>query len=123
MNEFPEETFERIKKWSKSDHYHQRRLASEGTRPSLPWCIKIDLDYKKPLEILDSLYADKTRYVTRSVANHMNDISKKDPKLVIETLKRWNSEGKQDIKEMDFIISHSLRTLVKDGNKDALKLL
>ena len=112
-----------MKLWSKSDNYHLRRLASEGTRASLPWGIKINLDYKKPIEILDDLYYDSTRFVTRSVANHMNDISKKDAVLVLDTLKRWKDSKKQNTKEMDFIISHSLRTLVKDGNKEALNFL
>jgi 3-methyladenine DNA glycosylase AlkC len=123
LNEFETETFEQMKLWSKSDHYHLRRLASEGTRASLPWGIKINLDYKKPIEILDDLYYDSTRFVTRSVANHMNDISKKDAVLVLDTLKRWKDSKKQNTKEMDFIISHSLRTLVKDGNKEALNFL
>jgi 3-methyladenine DNA glycosylase AlkC len=112
-----------MKEWAKSEHYHQRRLASEGTRPSLPWAIKVNLDYKKPIEILDVLYCDNTRYVTRSVANHMNDISKRDASLVLDTLRKWKNSKKQNKKEMDFIISHSLRTLVKDGNREALNLL
>jgi 3-methyladenine DNA glycosylase AlkC len=50
------------------------------------------LDYKKTIQILDNLYYDKTRFVTRSLANHLNDISKKDPKLVLDTVKRWENE-------------------------------
>ena len=73
--------------------------------------------------MLDNLYVDKTRFVTRSVANHLNDIAKLDASLVIETLKRWKASKKQNEKEMDFILSHSLRTLVKDGNAEALELL
>jgi len=64
--------------WSKSENYHHRRLASEGSRQKLPWCQKINLDYKKTIKILDNLYFDESRYVTRSVANHLNDISKID---------------------------------------------
>jgi len=64
--------------WSKSDNYFLRRLASEGSRAKLPWCQKINVDYKKPIEILDNLYTDESRYVTRSVANHLNDIAKID---------------------------------------------
>jgi 3-methyladenine DNA glycosylase AlkC len=40
------------------------------------------------VEILDNLYFDKTRYVVRSVANHLNDISKLDPDFVVEILKK-----------------------------------
>ena len=123
INAFPDETISQIKKWSTSKNYHQRRLASEGIRPTLPWHINIDFDYREGIDILYMLFADKTRYVTRSVANHMNDISKIDSKLVLKTLALWKISQKQNEKEMDFIIRHSLRTLLKQGNKQALAML
>ena len=83
----------------------------------------ITIDYKSALPILDILYSDNTRFVTRSVANHLNDISKADPILVIKTLKRWEKSGNQADNEMEFIVRHSLRTLEKQGNKSALQLL
>jgi 3-methyladenine DNA glycosylase AlkC len=106
-----------------SEHYHERRLASEGSRPKLPWAKKLTVYPTVPMYILDKLYYDKTRYVTRSVANHLNDISKIDPFLTLETLKRWKTSGKQDDKEMQYIVKHALRTLVKKGDKEALALL
>lgn len=75
------------------------------------------------MEILDNLYFDKTRFVVRSVANHLNDISKFDPDLVVEILKRWKKEGKQEKKEMEYLINHSLRTSIKKGHKKSLKFL
>ncbi len=123
LNEFPSETFSFLQKCAKAKNYHLRRLASEGLRPSLPWAINININYKKPMVILDLLFLDKTRYVTRSVANHMNDISKIDADLVLNTLKKWELSSKQNKKEMDFIIRHSLRTLIKQGNKSALAML
>jgi 3-methyladenine DNA glycosylase AlkC len=113
FNTFPEETFEFFRKQAKSKNYHIRRWVSEGSRPSLPWGEKIAFDYKKAANLLDELFFDETRYVTRSVANHLNDISKKDADFVYTTLKKWEKSGKQNNKEMDFIIKHSLRTLVK----------
>jgi len=123
INAFPEETIEMLRSCALSEYYHERRLASEGLRPKLPWAKKLTIAYPIALEILELLYADRTRYVTRSVANHLNDISKIDPGLVIRTLKRWSASGKQDKKEMDFIVSHALRTLVKSGEREALALL
>jgi len=123
INTFPKETLEMLKACSLSDNYHERRLASEGTRPKLPWAKKINIDYLEVIFILDNIFYDKTRYVTRSVANHLNDIAKIDAALVVATLKRWKSLDKQETKEMDFIIKHALRTLVKQGNKEALALL
>jgi len=123
INTFPQETFAVLQECSVSDNYHERRMASEGTRPKLPWGKKLTTNYTEPIELLDNLYSDSTRFVTRSVANHLNDIAKIDADLVIETLKRWKSANKQNKKEMDFIINHALRTLIKDGNAEALKLL
>ena len=79
LSKYPDKTMEYVVKWAKSKDYHQRRLASEGTRPSLPWAPKITLDYKTASTALDFLYYDKERYVTRSVASHLNEISKIDP--------------------------------------------
>jgi len=123
INTYPTETLLMLKVCALSDNYHERRLASEGLRPKLPWAKKLRLDYREACQHLEYLSYDNTRYVTRSVANHLNDIAKIDAPLVIETLKRWKSTGKQEAKEMDYIINHSLRTLVKQGNEDALLLL
>lgn len=121
LNSYEKETFEEILIWSKSDNYHVRRLASEWTRPKLPWCQKINLDYKKTIKILDNLYTDKSRYVTRSVANHLNDIWKIDSKLVISTLEKWKKENISS--DLDYIISHSTRNLVKLWDKNTLIFL
>lgn len=123
LNEFPEKTLLEMGKWSTDNNYHVRRLVSEGTRPLLPWSGRVGIDQKDTLPFLNKLYADKTRYVTRSVANHINDIAKHDPALVVKTLKKWRKEGKQDDKELEWMVRHSLRTLVKQGNKEALATL
>ena len=123
INAFPKETMAFLAECAQSDNYHVRRLASEGTRPKLPWSQKLVIDYQQPLSILDALFADPTRYVTRSVANHLNDVSKLDPALVIDTLSRWQQSGAQREKEMVFIVRHATRTLVKQGNLHALKLM
>ena len=123
INMYPTQTLAMLEACAKSDNYHQRRLASEGLRGKLPWAKKLTIDYREPLRHLDLLYADKTRYVTRSVANHLNDISKIDAPLVLETLKRWKDANKQEPKEMAFIINHALRTLVKQGDEEALVML
>lgn len=123
INAFPEQTDAFLQACTADANYHVRRLASEGTRPKLPWSQKLNSHYTKPLPILNALFADKTRYVTRSVANHLNDISKLDPALVVRTLSQWQESGRQQPKEMAFICKHALRTLVKQGNQEALGLL
>ena len=123
INSFPEETCRFLLDCAQDENYHVRRLASEGTRPKLPWSQKLVIDYRQPLPILEVLFADNTRYVTRSVANHLNDISKVDSALVIETLARWDASGQQTAEEMTFITKHGLRSQIKQGNKQALALL
>ena len=123
INDFPDETFKMLYSCSKSKNYHQRRLSSEGTRLKLPWAKKIEIDHERSLNILENLYHDNSKFVTRSVANHLNDLSKVDASLVLKTLKRWKSSKKQEKKEMNFIISHSLRTLVKNGHEDTMIFL
>ena len=64
-------------------------------------------------------------YVRKSVANHLNDITKDHPDLVVKTLAEWKTKAKkdEDIKNLDWIARHALRTLIKNGNAGALKLL
>ena len=76
INAFPKETLKTLYAWTSDSNYHVRRLCSEGTRPKLPWSQKINIPPEDALPILHALFADKTRYVTRSVANHLNDIAK-----------------------------------------------
>lgn len=123
INAFPDETLKAILTWSTDENYHVRRLASEGTRPKLPWSQKISLAPEDALPILDNLYFDKTRYVTRSVANHLNDISKLNPELTLSALAKWQESGKQTEREMEYITNHALRTLVKQGYTNAITFL
>lgn len=123
INTHPDETILELKKWSTNKNYHVRRLVSEGTRPRLPWSGRLSIDNTTPLPMLDTLHADPTRYVTRSVANHLNDIGKTDPDLLLNTLGRWKQLGSQDETELRWMNKHALRTLVKQGNPKALKFL
>lgn len=94
LDAFPDQVLTTLLAWTNDQHYHVRRLCSEGTRPRLPWARNLTLPYDVGIPILDRLFADTTRYVTRSVANHLNDVSKKNPELALDTLERWrNSEG------------------------------
>jgi 3-methyladenine DNA glycosylase AlkC len=122
LDAFPDHTLAALITWTHADHYHVRRLCSEGTRPRLPWARNLTLPYGAGIPILDLLYADPTRYVTRSVANHINDISKKDPDLALDTLDRWRESGRQRPREMDFIVRHAARTLIRAGHVRALEM-
>lgn len=123
LNRWPDETFDRLHCWAEDDNYHVRRLVSEGTRPKLPWAKKVEIDPLSPLPLLDKLHADPTRYVTRSVANHLNDISKIDAQVVTGKLRDWQESARQNSKELEWMTRHSLRTAVKAGDAEALALL
>jgi len=117
----PKKTMQQMAKWSRSKDEHVRRLASEGCRPRLPWAMALP-DYKrkpKPvLNIIENLIDDKSLYVRRSVANNLNDISKDNPHLVIDIAKKHL--GKSD--NVDWVIKHACRGLLKQGNKTVLAL-
>lgn len=123
INQWPDDTLARMKLWAEDENYHVRRLVSEGLRPKLPWAKKLEISQDTPLPYLDALYADQTRFVTRSVSNHLNDISKSDPDVVVQTLAKWRDEGLQNAKEMDWMTRHALRGLIKQGHQGALELL
>ena len=123
INNHPVETLKELEKWSNDTNYHVRRLVSEGTRPRLPWSGRLSIDPLSTLPLLDRLHADRTRYVTRSVCNHLNDIAKTHPMVVLETLERWKQTGEQNPAELQWMSRHALRTLVKQGHREALQFL
>ena len=123
LKRFPEQTLAFVHECTADTNYHVRRLASEGIRPFLPWAMRADVPVDAILGVLDKLHTDHTRYVTRSVANTLNDISKIDPGPVIETLERWRDEGEQRDQELSWMMRHALRTLLKQDYTEALELL
>jgi 3-methyladenine DNA glycosylase AlkC len=123
LSAYPDEAMKFVHECADDNNYHVRRLASEGIRPFLPWAPRVDLPVDAVIDVLERLHGDRTRYVTRSVANTLNDISKLDGDLVIATLERWRRKKRQDGSELDWMTRHALRTLVKEEHKAALELL
>ncbi|PUB13219.1 hypothetical protein [Yoonia sediminilitoris] len=123
MNQRQDATLERMLDWVRHDSYHVRRLVSEGTRPRLPWGQNVGLAIADSLPFLDQLHADSTRFVTRSVANHLNDISKTAADACIDRLVAWQAAGMQQKKELDWMRRHALRGLLKAGNARAMQHL
>jgi 3-methyladenine DNA glycosylase AlkC len=123
INTFPSESFVFLEMMSKHKYFMCRRLASEGLRPKLPWAKKINYNYKLGAKLLNNLYFDNNRIVTRSVANHLNDISKIESNFVLEILTKWKNSKKQNSLEMNYIINHSVRGLIKAGDKQTLEFL
>ena len=112
-----------FKMWLKDENCHVRRLVSEGTRPRLPMGTRLKKYVNDPFIVLDLLNRMKnepTRLVQRSIANSLNDIAKDHPKKVTDFLFKWK---KQKVKDIDWIISHACRSLIKEGNIDAIHLM
>lgn len=122
----PQRILKKFKTWVKDENVHIRRWVSEGTRPLLPWGGKIHSFIKKPetLHLLNELKYDDELYVRKSVANHLNDISKHHPELVVSTLKEWVKQSpKLHLDKIHWIKKQALRTLIKKGHKNALSLM
>lgn len=122
INRYPEKTKQRILSWIMSDNEHLRRLASEGVRPRLPWATHLnwiaeDPEWVKP--ILLALKTDKSKYVQKSVANLLNDLTKSQPEWVLRLIQDWDTS----IPETAWIVKHALRTLLKRGDPRALERL
>lgn len=106
-------------RWSTHKNEAVRRLASEGSRPRLPWAMSIPALKKDPrvvLPILENLKNDPSETVRRSVANSLNDIAKDHPELVITIAGQWQGISA----EVDAVIKHGSRTLLKKGHTGIL---
>lgn len=123
IEQYPEQMHKVLLAWSVNDNHHIRRLASEGSRPRLPWAMALPNFKKDPsylLPILDALKNDHSEYVRRSVANNLNDIAKDHPKVVIELAQKWLAES--EIIETKRLVKHACRSLLKQAHPGALSL-
>lgn len=118
---YPNEMMAQMLIWSRHEHWGVRRLASEGCRPRLPWGRALSNLKENPepiIPILENLKNDPARFVRLSVANNLNDIAKDNPRVVIDLVKKWQGESK----EVDWVIKHGCRTLLKQGNEEMMEL-
>lgn len=107
--------------WAEHPDEHVRRLASEGSRPRLPWGMALPVFKRDPsplLPLLEKLKADTSLYVRKSVANNLNDIAKDHPGIVIETARRW----KGDNADTDWIVRHGCRSLIRKADPEIMEL-
>lgn len=123
LNEYGARMIEQMVKWAEHEESAVRRLASEGSRPRLPWAERVPalIDDPSPIiPILDALVDDEDEVVRRSVANSLNDISKDHPDLAVEVAERWVAAMGD---ERSRTVRHALRTLVKKGYPAAMAVL
>ena len=121
--ESTEQTLSILKTWARDSNHHVRRLASEGSRPRLPWAMRLPMFINDPTPVIDLLALlkdDDKEYVRRSVANSLNDIAKDHPDVVAELAEQWMKGANIDRKRL---IRHGCRSLIKNGHKKALEVL
>lgn len=114
-------TIKHMLEWTDDDNEHIRRLACEGCRPRLPWASKLPQIINNPelsWPILERLKQDPSVYVQKSVANHINDISKDNADWLVEKLHSW--PGAHPVSQ--WIIKHGCRSLIKQGHQNTLRL-
>lgn len=112
---YQDEMMKQMLAWTTHENDRVRRLATEGCRPRLPWGLSVPALKKDPgsiIPILENLKQDPSESVRRSVANNLNDISKDHPDLVVEIARNWKGKSK----EIDAVIKHGCRTLLKQGH-------
>ncbi|GAA3940742.1 DNA alkylation repair protein [Litoribacillus peritrichatus] len=123
IEKYPEDTMARLAEWALDPDVHIRRLASEGTRPRLPWAQRLPIFQKDPqpvLKILELLKDDPELFVRRSVANNLNDIGKDNPQVLVDVAERWMVGASA---ERQWIVRHALRSAVKRAEPKALAIL
>lgn len=116
----PKGTLKILEGWLDHPNKHVRRLVSEGTRPLLPWAMKLHTFADDPstiLPLLTSLRDDESEYVRRSVANSLNDVGKHHPDLVATIAQDWLNGASVERKRL---IRHACRSLIKKGHTATL---
>jgi len=116
-----EGTLAEMTRWTTDSDEHVRRLASEGSRPRLPWGLRLQSLIRDPSPlgpILDALKGDEALYVRKSVANSLNDITKDHPDWVLARLRSWDLTSAHTV----WIAKRACRTLIKRGDPETLKL-
>ena len=120
LRDHPEAVWPVLMQWAEDASPLVRRLASEGSRPRLPWGLRLQamvVDPSPALPLLARLQDDPDEAVRRSVANHLNDIAKDHPELLAD----WLAEHLPGASsERQRLLRHASRTLVKQGHTRVL---
>ena len=121
LRDHPEAVLATLQRWTTDPSAHVRRLVSEGSRPRLPWGLRLQAlvdDPSPTLPLLRALQDDPSEYVRRSVANHLNDIAKDHPGQVADWLEA-HLPGAPAPRQA--LLRHASRTLIKQGHARVLQ--
>ena len=117
-----------LKQWTRDANPHVRRLVSEGTRPRLPWAMRLPEFQRDPqftLPLLEALRDDPELYVRRSVANHLADIAKDHLEFALEVAADWLREldpADPHLEPRRWLVRHALRHPAKKQLPRAVQL-
>ncbi|MFN0052872.1 MAG: DNA alkylation repair protein [Planctomycetales bacterium] len=117
-----------LKRWARDDNPHVRRLVSEGTRPRLPWAMRLQEFQANPqftLPLLELLKDDPELYVRRSVANHLGDIAKDHLEVALDVCESWLAEvartrDAEILENRRWIVRHAVRHPAQKGHARAI---
>ncbi len=116
----PQRVWPTLMAWASDPSAHVRRLASEGSRPRLPWGLRLQAlvaDPSPSLPLLQALQDDTSRYVRRSAANHLNDIARDHPHVVSGWLECHLPDAPEPRRQL---LRHASRGLIKAGHAPTL---
>lgn len=121
VRDHPTMVFDTLMRWTEDPSAHVRRLVSEGSRPRLPWGLRLQALVADPtptLPLLRALQDDPSAYVRRSVANHINDIAKDHPQRVSDWVlaHRPGADARRTA-----LLRHASRSLIKQGHGPTLE--
>jgi 3-methyladenine DNA glycosylase AlkC len=105
LDRYPEQAFARLTQWADDHSTDVRRLVSEGARPRLPWASRVPALITDPAPIFKLL-----------------ELLKNDPEEFVAMVSKWQQTLPVS-KERDWMIRHSLRSLLKNGHPSALSLM
>jgi 3-methyladenine DNA glycosylase AlkC len=112
----PKVVLDTLHTWQHDASAHVRRLVSEGSRPRLPWGLRLQslvADPTPTLPLLQTLQHDPSEYVRRSVANHLNDIGKDHPEVLVGWVEQHRCKAAPDQLRL---LKHASRHLIKQGH-------
>jgi 3-methyladenine DNA glycosylase AlkC len=114
-----------LRSWTEDADPHVRRLVSEGTRPRLPWGMRLPVtDHTPVIALLNRLKDDPEAYVRRSVANHIGDLAKESPNTAYDLCAAWVAEVANDHsdrgKQRRALVRHAVRLPARQGVQAAV---
>ena len=113
-------TLATLQRWTTDPSVHVRRLVSEGSRPRLPWgeVLRFLIEDPSPTApLLEALQDDRSAYVRRSVANHLNDVARDHPGRLVGWLQRHLPGASDDRRAL---LRHASRGRIKAGDAAVL---